>query len=53
MKFRIEQRKNEPVDLTLLRAISKAIPLMKRREGMALANWMLAKVADKKTGMLR
>jgi hypothetical protein len=52
MKIRIEQAKNEPADLTVLRCFSKAIPVCNRHELLAAAEWMVAKIKDPKTKTL-
>ena len=53
MKFRVEQRKNDSVDMTLMRAFEKAVPLLKRQEAVALARWMLSKAEDRRTKFAR
>jgi hypothetical protein len=49
MKIRVEQAKNEPADLTAMRCFAKAIPVSKRQELVAAAEWMLSIAKDPKT----
>ena len=48
-QFKIEQRKDETVDMVLIRCFMKAVPYMTPKEGRAAANWIASKAADRKT----